>query len=218
MHILFMFILLLLPCMALAEEGITSKPSIDRSEAIKLRKIENARQFEENKAKAEQGDAEAQALVGSAYIFTNGGVVQRDLAEAEKWLMKSADQGNVTGQVLAGLLYSGNVGNASHLRDYSKALRLFEKAAWQGEPRAYDKLAFMYYNGQGVQKDKIESLKWLCLAIKAYNAPPHKDAGSRMALSGVFFDIFEKLSPEEVAEARKRADVWEAALASKQSK
>jgi len=217
MRILLMLIMLFTSCVARAEDKVASpKPAIERSEAIKLRKIEKERQFEETMTKAEQGDAEAQAAVGSAYIFASG--VNRDFAEAEKWLMKSADQGNAKGLVMAGLLYNGNVGNASGLRDYSKALRLFEKAAWQGEPKAYDMLALMYHNGQGVKKDKVESLKWLCLAIKAYNSPLHQNLGARMGLSNMFFNIFEQLSPDEVAEARKRADAWEATLTSKQNK
>jgi len=50
-----------------------------------------AETFEETRAKAEQGDAEAQFNVGACY--DNGTGVGKDEAEAVKWYRKAAQQG-----------------------------------------------------------------------------------------------------------------------------
>jgi TPR repeat protein len=53
-------------------------------------KVMSQSEFKELLAKAQAGDAAAQFQVGSAYEI--GGPVQRDYDEAERWLLKSAEQ------------------------------------------------------------------------------------------------------------------------------
>jgi len=50
---------------------------------------------------AEQGDPEAQWIVGGLFISGDG--VPEDLKEAEKWWRKSADQGHVEAQYFLGI-------------------------------------------------------------------------------------------------------------------
>jgi TPR repeat protein len=52
---------------------------------------------------AQQGDGEAQVLVGDLHHSGRG--VLKDYAAAEYWVRKSAEQGNFMGQVVLGMLY-----------------------------------------------------------------------------------------------------------------
>ena len=59
--------------------------------------------IEELKQKAAVGDAEAQFQLGKKYA--NGDGVEQDYAEALKWYMKSAEQGNAKAQNNLGIMY-----------------------------------------------------------------------------------------------------------------
>jgi TPR repeat protein len=58
---------------------------------------------------AEQGQAQAQALLGTCYSSGIGGV-SRDYAEALKWFRKAAEQGNGDGLANMGDMYAGGYG------------------------------------------------------------------------------------------------------------
>lgn len=64
--------------------------------------------LEKIRAKAEQGDADAQILLGSAYY--NGEGVVKNKAEAIKWFRKAAEQGNAAAQSQLGDLYANGQG------------------------------------------------------------------------------------------------------------
>src|SRR5882672_1450316 len=57
----------------------------------------------ETQAKAEKGDAEAQAELGSRYYHGSG--VKQDYEVAVKWFRQSAEQGNLRGQAFLALCY-----------------------------------------------------------------------------------------------------------------
>jgi TPR repeat protein len=59
--------------------------------------------FDETKALADQGDAEAQFYLGVMYDFGNG--VPENDAEAVKWFRKAADQGRADAQLYLGIQY-----------------------------------------------------------------------------------------------------------------
>jgi TPR repeat protein len=54
-------------------------------------------------AKAEQGDADAQFLLGLRYYQGNG--VAKDFVEAVKWYRKAAEQGHLFAQMSLGYCY-----------------------------------------------------------------------------------------------------------------
>ena len=60
------------------------------------------------KTLAEQGDAEAQFVLGSMYRDGQG--VEKDLAQTLKWWEKAAELGNVDAQFALGNIYSGGFG------------------------------------------------------------------------------------------------------------
>src|SRR5437764_13404599 len=76
-----------------------------------------AESLEKLRARAEQGDADAQYKLGMAY--DNGEGVPRDFVEAMRWWHKAADQGYVMSQFILGFVYYTNA------KDYPEALRWY---------------------------------------------------------------------------------------------
>ena len=145
--------------------------------------------FEETKAKAEKGDAEAQFKLGVAYDIGKG--VPKDEAEAVKWYRKAADQGNVGGQFGLGMAYANGQGVA---KDEAESVKWFRKAAEQGNASAQLNLGAAYANGQGVPKDDVVAYKWILLA-----GATDQDARNVIPI------IEERLTPEQRAEGQKMA-------------
>ena len=77
---------------------------------------------------AEQGNAEAQFILGSMYRDGQG--VEKDLEETLKWWKKAAELGNVDAQFALGNIYSGGFGVA---RDYVLSYMWFDITAAQTE-------------------------------------------------------------------------------------
>lgn len=167
--------------------------------------------FEENYEKAGQGDAYAQYEIGK--IYDNGGdAVARDRAEANKWYLKAAEQGEAQAQYQLGFNYNYGRGMS---KDYIEALKWYRLAAAQGhekaktqlgllnhfeetrqkaetgEARAQYELGRIYEQGAGVDKDAPEAKKWYGLA----DGQGYADA--KTALTGMRYDeMVEKLRAE----------------------
>lgn len=77
---------------------------------------------------AEQGNDEAQAMLGALYKEGKG--VQQDYLEAEKWIRLSAVQGNAKAQMMLGALYAAGLGVNS---DQEVAAMWFLISAVNGE-------------------------------------------------------------------------------------
>jgi TPR repeat protein len=114
------------------------------------------------KARAEQGDTEAQLKLWEMYTLGKvPGRTFRNMAdelegqkEGEEWLRKAADGGNARAQ------YSLGMGYLNSPQDFSEARKWFLKAADQGNADAQYQLGSMYENGKGVPKDSAEAMKW----------------------------------------------------------
>jgi uncharacterized protein len=79
----------------------------------------------------------------------------------------------------------------------------YRKAADQRDARAQNNLGLAYANGRGVSQDYIEAYKWFngAAAIASHKdvrerAMKHQDA------------VAKKMTPEQIAEAQKRASEW----------
>ena len=83
-------------------------------------------------ARAEQGDAEAQYLLGRMYQGGQG--VPQDNGEAAKLYRKSAEQGYAPAERSLGSMYQGAYGALP--KDDLEARRWFSKAAEQGDSLA----------------------------------------------------------------------------------
>src|SRR6266487_1330356 len=107
------------------------------------------------RARAEQGDAKAEADLGSMYSQGKG--VSQDYVEALRWYHKAADQGDAKAENSIALAYSQGQGVP---QDYAEALRWYRKAADQGYAKAQYNLGNMYYYGRGVPQDRVEAERW----------------------------------------------------------
>src|SRR6266478_876511 len=158
--------------------AIASQLSAEQGEAY--RKV-----FEEFKAKAENGNSEAQFSVGAAYAEGIG--VAKDATEAVKWYRKAAEQANADAQFSLGWHYGRGEGVGKNLVEAAKWLG---KAAVQGEPYTQNALGACYYNGEGVPKDRTEAAKWFLKATQQGNAQSQKKVAYCFAKGiGVLEDI-----------------------------
>ncbi len=115
--------------------------------------------FDEMLERAEQGDAQAQHLVGRRYYFGDG--VAEDRKKAVQWQTMAADQGHATAQYVLGLLYSMGEGVPE---DKAKAVALITRSAEQGLAEAQHALGVMYQTGEGVAQDTEKAQEWLSRA------------------------------------------------------
>jgi hypothetical protein len=109
-------------------------------------------------------------------------------------LVASAENGDAAAQVELGVLYyNGRADN--HRPDYTEALKWFERAADQGNPKAQDRIALMYYYGQGVPQDYAQAAHWYQLAAQG------GDYHARLQLS----DMYQRGVgvPRDASESRK---------------
>jgi TPR repeat protein len=124
-------------------------------------------EFNALKIKAEQGNVEAQLIMGNLYL--KGEDVLKDHEEAFKWYLKAAEQGNAIAQFNIGFYYykSDLVDNTEvFLRNRVEAVKWFRKAAEQGNADAQCYLGDCYSNGFGVVNDQVEAVKWFRKAFE----------------------------------------------------
>lgn len=108
---------------------------------------------------AEQGDANAQLLLGGMHEKGKG--VKQDDIEAVKWYRRAAEQESEVAQLCLGMMYFNGRGVK---QDYSEALRWLTEAAEQGNANAQSNLGMMYENGLGVPQDKALAKAWFTKA------------------------------------------------------
>ena len=155
---------------------------------------------------ANAGDAEAQFFLGVKYSFNVADV--QDYAEAMKWFRRAAEQGHASAILQIGVAYENGRGVP---QDYAEAMRLYRRAAEQGQASAMWSLGEMYTNGRGGPQDYAEAYLWHNLAV-TYLA--HERLGSEYSANYRESWIkerdqaAEKLTPEQIADAQRRAREW----------
>ena len=112
-------------------------------------------EFEDTLKLAQQGDAEAQYLLG--YMYDEGSGTKENNAEAVKWYLKAANSGVAGAQYNLALMYENGEGIG---KDIKNAIAWYTKSAIQGNAYAQYSLAYAYEAGEGVEKDIVESFKW----------------------------------------------------------
>jgi uncharacterized protein len=179
-HLLFCALTLLLisvsPARADLEAGKRAFEQRDYTAAIK-----------ELKPLAEQGNAEAQALLGEMYGLGRG--VPLDVNLAQKWY-KAADQGNAHAQC--------SLGSMDLKRDTAQGLRLLKLSAEQGDADAYLILGMAYMNLKQAPPDVVQADMWLRLAA---------GRGDPLA-SGQRSKLESQMTREQVAKAEALAAAW----------
>lgn len=111
--------------------------------------------------RAQQGDVDAQIMVGMSYDTGVG--VPRDKQQAAKWFRRAADQGDLYGQMF--LAHKYDVGEGVSMNK-QEAIKWYRLAAEQGDAEARKILGQAYDDGDGVQKNKQEAIKWYRLAAE----------------------------------------------------
>lgn len=139
---------------------------------------------------AEQGNVEAQLRLG--LMYRNGLGVRSDSAKAMKWLRLAADQDNAEAQFVLSNIYFWR-------EDYAEEFKLLLRSAEHGYVYAQDYLGNMYAFGLGdVPMDKVKAYLWYDRAA----AQGGKSYAEKRDL------IAKRLTPDEMAEARKLAREW----------
>ena len=115
--------------------------------------------FREALARAQEGDANAQAQVGYAYL--NGLGTPYDATKAAQWYLQAAVQEHGGSQIgLAYILQTGRSGPP----DYEQARFWYERAAAQNLPAAQNNLGYIYHLGQGVDANLTRAVEFYGLA------------------------------------------------------
>ena len=142
--------------------------------------------FEALKAKAENGDPDAQLEVAGAYAAGRG--TRRDSAQVVIWCRKAADQGLAAAQNCMGSLYQSGSGVP---QDNSEAAKWYGKAAAQGDAEANTNLGYMYDGGLGVERDQRK-------AVELYRIGAEKGSLNGMLDLGLCYLNGEGVEPDLV--------------------
>lgn len=128
---------------------------------------------EKTRVSAEQGDKEAQSLLG--FMYYSGEGVPQDYREAAKWYTMAAEQGDAPSQYYLGRMYYRGEGVP---QDYKEVAKWLTKAAEQGDPSAQYNLGLMYFQGKGVPQDYKEAAKWYTMAAEQGHADAQSILGA----------------------------------------
>jgi TPR repeat protein len=113
-------------------------------------------------ALAEQGDAQAQFVLGERYEQGLG--AEQDDRAAEHWFSLAAAQGHAGAQAGLGALYALDLQDVPV--DYTAALRWSRQAAQQQDVRGLYNLGVIYRDGLGVLQDNRQAIHWFTLAAE----------------------------------------------------
>lgn len=148
--------------------------------------------------RAENGDAVAQNEVGSRYYAGRG--IERDDAEAARWIRRAAEQGYAPAQYNLGLLHFRNRGVAG---TDAEAAVWYRSAARQGYAPAQAGLGYLHIYGAGVEENHVLAFMWLELAFRA--AP---DDFTRRLYAERREELAARMTAEDTREGRRLADAW----------
>jgi TPR repeat protein len=142
-------------------------------------------------ALAEQGNADAQVLLGKMYLMGHG--VLKNPDTAIQWFNAAAAQGNADAEFLLGSMYL-----LPH-SDIAAGLRWVRLAAEQGNQDAQLLLGKTYMDGlPELPRDPVQGEMWLRLAAKD-NLPFYE---AQLAAAE------REMNPEQIAKGKALAEAW----------
>lgn len=145
-----------------------------------------------------QAHPAAEFQMGQLYDFGLG--VERSNTEALSWYRKAADQGLPAAQRSVGDFYRQGRGVQM---DQAEAARWYRRAADGDDLRAQYQLGQMFFDGSGVERDYPSAYLWFTLAA---SQTPLED--NRKAIEELANIAAARMTPEQVAEAARRARAW----------
>jgi uncharacterized protein len=156
---------------------------------------------------ADMGSVPDQSVLGNMYLHGTG--VPKDHEKALLWSGKAARQGGALAQHDLGYMYYRGIGVP---RDYARAAYWHRKAAEQGFGPSQLGMGVMYALGQGVPQDYVLAHKWSDLAathmahsVRVVGADPNR----REAAVRYRDAVAVHMTPEQIAEAQRRAREWQ---------
>jgi TPR repeat protein len=132
------------------------------------RDVEQGRQWLEKAATA--GFIEGQYHLGMMYY--QGQVLKRDIPAAVKWIRRAAESGHGASQLTLGCWFE-----TMEPPDHDVALYWLQKAAANRVAEANAKIAVLYLNGWGVEKNEAQALRYFLAAANAGDVPSQYVAG-----------------------------------------
>jgi TPR repeat protein len=148
---------------------------------------------------ADRKYAPAEFQLGQLYDFGFG--VERNDGLALEWYRRAAGHGNPAAQRAVGEFYRKGRGvNA----DAAEAARWFRRAADGDDIRAQYQLGQMYFDGTALPRDYPEAYLWFSLA--AAQAPLADNRDGLLELRNI---AAARMTPEQLAAARKRVAAWQ---------
>ncbi len=140
---------------------------------------------------AEQGNADAQLLLGEMYMKGQG--VLKDPGQAMKWFRASGEQSNANAQFFLGAMY------LLPGKDIIEGMKWLRLSAEQGQQDAQLLLGKTYLQGaKGVPRDPVQAEMWLRLAAE-HNLPFYQNE----------LQVAEQqINAAQIAKGKALADAW----------
>jgi TPR repeat protein len=129
-----------------------------------------------------------------SWMLLEGDLIPADLAEARRWALAAAENGVAAAMTRLGMLYHDAIGVA---RDPARAADWWRRGAERGDADAQAMLGAANYLGRGVALDRVAALVWLLRGQAGGSALAKPFLGPARAV----------LSPDEIAEAERRAEL-----------
>jgi TonB family protein len=124
---------------------------------------------------------------------------QGDFPTALKEWQGLADSGNAEAEFRVGVMYEHGQGIPAATKE---AANWYRKAADQAYAQAQYALGMLYANGQGGLQDNVQAYMWLDLSSALGVAEAAREREK----------VAEKMTPEQIAEARRLVEEWKATL------
>ncbi len=192
--------LVLAAAVALGMNGIAGPAAAGFAEAMAAYRIADYRAaYEEFLPLAEGGMAAAQYRLG--LMYENGRGVPKDLAEAEKWYGRAAEQGYSGAQYNLGFVHYSQ-------DDIAGTTEWWSRAAESGDEQAMFSLGFMFAESGRAPHDPVQAHMWYDLAAAHGSADAAHERDQ----------LARQMSAAEIAEARRLAADWDSADAAQASR
>lgn len=150
------------------------------------------------KLSAEKGNVKAMKMLGS--IYEKSTIVPQNLEESFRWYKKAVDAGSLEALVPLGVRYELGFGTQENKK---LAFQAYKKAADNGIVEAYSRLGYVYLDGDIINKDAQEALKWFTKAYETKIKNNDKDnASDDSAIIGSIY-YYGDGTPKDIVKAMK---------------
>lgn len=160
---------------------------------------------------AAKGNPQAAHRLGVEYMDGKPGVVQRDYAKAMAYHRQAALAGNALSMFDIGSMFEYGQGVT---KDISQCAAWYGYSARYGLAQGQYNFATMLETGEGVTKDEVEAYKYFILAARGgFTGVPYNNQSYVIDRDAPMpTEVLErKLTREQLAEGRQRADTFRAA-------